>query len=1839
MGRILYTFLMLIFCISVCYSQCPDLPNNTTVDGSTNTSIDMCGPGSALFEVNDPNLPSGNIDWYSSTTSGFDPLTSGTLLGSSAIDSADPCDPGGCPNLEAIYINACDPGAERLNEFVVVASGSGFLVDNFSFNFDPGNIGGSVTNGNINVGGICTWIDGDASLFTGCSSVISAGLGDYIPPNSLVIVQASSFSSSSYDISGLCGLSECIYVISNSCDRVNAAFKNYEAANSTTRTNSIALNCGCADQITYTVNDPGFAPFSGDGSYVLSDGTTFGNNGCNFGPSIGSIAQYAYSAVTDDFNHNFTNAECNTTQYIVGVLNSSQYNTDCCSEQLTEEYEFNIACITAELQGDVSLCPGECAQVSVLITGGQSPYDLDLSITGLPFPFNNISLPFIGFPLDDKITICFDNGGPIVDNATFTVDAPAIVGGFSGTLVLNSITDDNGCAGTINGSTISLSFNNAPDIVNPGEQETCDIGDGTGIFILSDLDNIINNGSGETVNYFSDMAGTMPIADPFITSGATIYAQIDSDPCDSEIIEFTLTVISNGDAGLVTFFCTDDAGPSDECTICDDDGVLGENVDLTIIFENPLLNYEFEVVWTAASGPSSTIVGSGIGTATLSFSIVETTTFVISVVTADGDCPDMTDLGDVITINYSIQPDIDEPNNLSDCGSVTLPDITGNSVPANTAYFSESGGMGTMFSSGDILTSTTTLFLYGGIEGCDEEYSFEVTIEEQAMIDDPIDVITCGVYALPEITGTNIENASYYTEMDGAGLIVSEGTIISTSTILFLFDANCGGNQPTLDITITPGPIIENNTDTIVCEMYIVEPIIGIDLSGNEMYFDTTGGNGLIINVGDTLTQDSILFIYDNTGGCEIQIPVFIDIREPGYPGLDTAIVLCEGDATLININEELGGDLPDFTGMWLDVNATGLIIDSSQVDFSTLSIGSYLFEYQIQDSICIDTQSILTVNIIGTPNAGDDATLSLCSDTVGVNVLNLLGNPDVGGTFFNEANMTATFDPENASFDASVIGSTVYTYIVGNPASSCGADSSTFTVIVEGSVSAGNDVTNNACAGLVLDLTTLITNNSGIGIFEEIAPSGGLSGSTFDTEDVDDGSYTIFHILPGMGFCPADTAMLTIIVTDAPNAGDENNLILCGDTLISLMDLINGDQGGQFYFNSTLLPSGEIKYTNETGTLNYLYVVGDGVDCPLDSAELTVTRSIKPATFLDISLTALCDDDCTTVTFNAVNNGGQTINLFYHIESNMGEMENRTQDIGDLMPNVEITFCIGVGDLSNNELQPGTEYIFTLDSIAVDNPDCVYLDGASVTFNTNVDVNFDLTGTYCLDAIVDVGGDSYDMNTSSGTTIIAGGSQSGCDSIINVDLMFQDFAEGTYMENICEGASTFVNGIEYTETDTTSEFTIPNGSINGCDSLVKIKIIFFETTMGQYSETICAGDTSMINGEEFFVGMESSSQLLINQNSMGCDSMVEVTVLIDDPVSGAYTGDFCSSFSIDINGSTYDQSNPTGIESFEGQASNGCDSVVMINLTFNQQSIDSTINISTCDNDFTLSIGSEIFDISNLSGTVNVPSNSPGECDTTFFVDLLFGELGVNYVEMDDGCTVSDSGSVLIESSNGDVPFNIFYNGNNTIAFTLPIEIRLPVGSGEITIVDDNGCEIILPYVLFPGGGDDFEIIENQGQFGITGGAIDSIIWTPSNGLSCTDCIDPLALPTQTTTYTATVFYGDSCTTELSIEVIVIDDTPDYVLPSVFSPNGDNMNDNFILTITEGAMGTPQNMTIFDRWGNLVFSGFGDRLTSEGWDGAFNGNPVNSGVYVYQITVLDNGQLITIYGDVTVVR
>jgi len=108
-------------------------------------------------------------------------------------------------------------------------------------------------------------------------------------------------------------------------------------------------------------------------------------------------------------------------------------------------------------------------------------------------------------------------------------------------------------------------------------------------------------------------------------------------------------------------------------------------------------------------------------------------------------------------------------------------------------------------------------------------------------------------------------------------------------------------------------------------------------------------------------------------------------------------------------------------------------------------------------------------------------------------------------------------------------------------------------------------------------------------------------------------------------------------------------------------------------------------------------------------------------------------------------------------------------------------------------------------------------------------------------------------------------------------------------------------------------------------------------------------------------------------------------------------------------------------------------------------------------------------------------------------------------------------------------------------------------------------------------------------------------------------------------------------------VEVTAMDDCDgmiDIFIPNVFSPNDDQVNDKFILSFDGDQQIIAIEGSIFDRWGNLVFSSKEDPFE---WDGRFKDQEVMPGVYVYLIKltyILDGEERQELLaGDVTVVR
>lgn len=96
-------------------------------------------------------------------------------------------------------------------------------------------------------------------------------------------------------------------------------------------------------------------------------------------------------------------------------------------------------------------------------------------------------------------------------------------------------------------------------------------------------------------------------------------------------------------------------------------------------------------------------------------------------------------------------------------------------------------------------------------------------------------------------------------------------------------------------------------------------------------------------------------------------------------------------------------------------------------------------------------------------------------------------------------------------------------------------------------------------------------------------------------------------------------------------------------------------------------------------------------------------------------------------------------------------------------------------------------------------------------------------------------------------------------------------------------------------------------------------------------------------------------------------------------------------------------------------------------------------------------------------------------------------------------------------------------------------------------------------------------------------------------------------------------IAYSNSlaCTdTIIKVITVIPEKDKEYFAPNSFSPNGDGLNEVFIVT---GVGITDVKVEIYDRWGELLFISYNG--TEVAWDGTYRGNPCPEGIYIYLIS------------------
>ncbi len=295
-------------------------------------------------------------------------------------------------------------------------------------------------------------------------------------------------------------------------------------------------------------------------------------------------------------------------------------------------------------------------------------------------------------------------------------------------------------------------------------------------------------------------------------------------------------------------------------------------------------------------------------------------------------------------------------------------------------------------------------------------------------------------------------------------------------------------------------------------------------------------------------------------------------------------------------------------------------------------------------------------------------------------------------------------------------------------------------------------------------------------------------------------------------------------------------------------------------------------------------------------------------------------------------------------------------------------------------------------------------------------------------------------------------------------------------------------------------------------------------------------------------------------------------------------------------------------------------------------------------------STGSNNLELDSLSaGSYSLTITDANECVDIYNFEVGSPEALILNAEFNDPlCFGESNGSVMLNASGG-VP-SYFFSLDGVQQTNNRFE-NLAAGNYTFYLLDDNACQDSVsvnlndPDPLFLDLGNDTTI--NYGESYLIEGNtsfdpadISELIWANIDTDYCEDCIYQEVSPKQDQTYILNIITENGCIVSDTINLYVVL-TKDIYIPNVFSPNVDSANNGFTLD-GNSATENINFLYIYDRWGNLLFTGFNlePGNIQEGWDGKFNNQLVEQGVYTFVAEVrFVDGSLQKVAGDVTLIR
>lgn len=1021
-------------------------------------------------------------------------------------------------------------------------------------------------------------------------------------------------------------------------------------------------------------------------------------------------------------------------------------------------------------------------------------------------------------------------------------------------------------------------------------------------------------------------------------------------------------------------------------------------------------------------------------------------------------------------------------------------------------------------------------------------------------------------------------------------------------TIILTATGPCPSVQDQLVLLVNAAPTVNAGADQTVCAGSNVNLSGAFGGSANSILWSAPSGS--FSNTTSTnpvytpsITSGNVTLTLTASGPCpSVSDQVVISVNAPTIPSFTQISPICSG-GTISLPTTSLNG----ISGTWLPA-------------INNTATSTYTFTPSSGQCATTATMTV-TVNETPTVNAGNNT--SVCVGNT-VNLSGVIGGSAASatwsaasGTFSDVSSLTSTYTPSITS------GSITLTLTTNGP---CPAVSDQLTISIISPISPTFISQGPYCSGDVYSLPSQSTN----GIFGSWSPA------------INNLATTTYIFTPNPGQC-ANSTNLTITINPIISPNFTQISPICSGGTISLpTSSFNGVSG-------TWSPS-----INNTATTTYTFTPTAGQCATIATMTVTVNSPITPtfnqvapicsgATF---SLPSISSNGISGAWSPAINNASTTT---YTFTPTAGQCANNATMIvvvnSVYSVNASQTVCPSQIPYVWNGITfngPGTQSATLTTINSCDSVVNMTLNVSStITSTTNISVcNSDLP--YFWNGLTFNSPGSQSVNLTS---------LSGCDSISTLNLSVFSPQSSSVSFNICQAELPYIwNGLTF---NASGAQTVTLQDINGCDSLSTLDLQVSNTVSSSTAISICPSALPYSwNGLTF---LSSGSQTATLQSTGGCDSLATLTLSIFSTYNEIENVTICANETpFNWNGFNFSSSVS---QSITFNSINNCDSTVSLNLTvlpIYSDLLDSTI----CPSQLPFVWNGLTF---NSTETQTLNFTTINGCDSSLImsVQVLANPEIITVTGGGTYCEGDQVQPVLVEVT-GISPYNLLYElnsvGFNVTSSISPISIGTAPGSYSIIQISDDNCVlnsnlgtasiIVNPLPNSPQLIGDTTYCLNY--FPDTLVAIGNLnaqfYWydepTLLNSIETGMFFYPDNIFGETTYFV--VQEENGCISPPSAVVITFENC-DIVIPSAFTPDNDLVNDTWILAGIDAIF--PKNIvTIYNRFGNLLFQSNSGQYENNPWNGTYNNESMPVGAY-YFIIEFNDGVKNGISGTVTIIK